>query len=53
LPHYWDTHPEAMSWPPEKIADLHSSVADSLLVAYRAVVADHVECGNPVVLEGD
>lgn len=53
LLHYWDTHPEAADWPPEKIADLHSSVSESLRAAYAAVVADHVEFGNPVVLEGD
>lgn len=53
LLHYWDTHPEAGEWPPAKIAELHLSVADSLRAAYQAVVADHVEFGSPVVLEGD
>jgi 2-phosphoglycerate kinase len=51
--HYWDTHPEAMSWSPERIADLHLDVADVLLPALRAVIADHVEFDAPVVLEGD
>jgi 2-phosphoglycerate kinase len=53
LLHYWDTHPEAGDWPPERIADLHTSVSESLRIAYEAVVADHVEFGTPVVLEGD
>jgi 2-phosphoglycerate kinase len=53
LLHYWDTHPEAFEWPPARIAEHHLSVVDSLQGAYRAVVADHVECQAPVVLEGD
>lgn len=53
LLHYWDTHPEAFEWPPAKIAELHLSVAETLRIAYRAVIADHVECRTPVVLEGD
>src|SRR5262249_3082167 len=28
LLHYWDNHPEAMSWPGERIADLHLSLTD-------------------------
>ncbi|HEX4705915.1 MAG TPA: hypothetical protein VH352_27605 [Pseudonocardiaceae bacterium] len=51
--HYWDTHPEARSWPAERIADLHLSVCDVLLPGIRAVIADHIEFGAPVVLEGD
>jgi 2-phosphoglycerate kinase len=51
--HYWDTHPEAWSWPVERIADLHLSVSQALLPGLRAVVADHVESAAPVVLEGD
>jgi len=52
LLHYWDTHPDAMSWSPAQIADLHMSVSDVLLPAFRAVVADHLEFAAPVVLEG-
>jgi hypothetical protein len=51
--HYWDAHPEVASWSRERIADLHLSVADVLLPALRAVVADHIEFDAPVVLEGD
>jgi 2-phosphoglycerate kinase len=51
--HYWGTHPEVASWSPEQIADLHFSVADVLFPALRAVIADHIEFGAPVVLEGD
>ena len=51
--HYWDTHPDAVSWPPEKIASLHLDVADALRPAFAAVIADHVESGAPAVMEGD
>ena len=53
LLHYWDSHPEAGSWSPAKTADLHLAAAESVQVAYRAVVADHVESRTPVVLESD
>lgn len=51
--HYWDTHPEAMSWEPEKISELHVAVAETVRPAFEAVIADHVEAGVPVVFEGD
>jgi 2-phosphoglycerate kinase len=51
--HLWDTHPEAATWTPEKIAELHFTVADALRPAVLAVVADHLEFAAPVVIEGD
>jgi 2-phosphoglycerate kinase len=51
--HFWDTHPEAWSWPPGRIADLHLQVVDAMRPAFAAVIADHVEFGAPVVFEGD
>jgi 2-phosphoglycerate kinase len=51
--HYWAAHPEARSWAPPRIADLHLEVCDALRPAFAAVVADHVESGTPVVMEGD
>jgi 2-phosphoglycerate kinase len=53
LLHYWGTHPEAASFSPEQIAELHLSVADALRPAFEAVIADHMESNAPVVLEGD
>ena len=53
LLHYWDSHPEAGSWSPARIADLFLAAAESVEVAYRAVAADHVEFRMPVVLESD
>jgi 2-phosphoglycerate kinase len=51
--HYWDTHPQARSWPVDKIADLHLQVADVMRPAFTAVIADHVEFRAPVVFVGD
>ena len=51
--HYWDTHPEAGSWPAEQIAALHFQVAEELTPAFAAVIADHLAYDAPVVLEGD
>jgi 2-phosphoglycerate kinase len=51
--HYWDTHPEAASWAPGRIADLHLAVSETMRPGFEAVIADHVEFGAPVVLEGD
>jgi hypothetical protein len=52
LLHYWDTHPEAGSWGPEKIAELHLGVAEMLRPAFEAVIADHIKFRTPVVFEG-
>jgi 2-phosphoglycerate kinase len=51
--HHWDTHPEAANWAPEQIAELHLAVSEALEPGFRAVIADHVEFGSPVLLEGD
>ncbi|MBL7520569.1 hypothetical protein I6A84_21380 [Frankia sp. CNm7] len=51
--HYWNTHPETLSWQPEKTSDLHFAVAETMRPAFEAVIADHVEAGAPVVFEGD
>ena len=51
--HFWKTHPEAASWAPEKIADLHFKLATALRPAFAAVIADHIEFAAPAVAEGD
>jgi 2-phosphoglycerate kinase len=53
LLHYWDTHPEVGSWPAAKIAALHLSLAEALRPGFQAVIADHVDSGARVILEGD
>ncbi len=50
--HRWDTDLETRTWSPAQIADLHLSVSDVLAPGFRAVIADHLECAAPVVLEG-
>jgi len=51
--HFWRTHPEAASWAPDKVADLHFQVASALRPAFSAVIADHIEFAAPAVIEGD
>jgi len=51
--HFWRTHPEAASWAPEKIADLHFKLATAVRPAFAAVIADHIEFAAPAVAEGD
>jgi 2-phosphoglycerate kinase len=53
LLHYWDTHPEAFGWPPERIFDHFLAVCHHLMPAYTAVIANHLETNVPLVLEGD
>ena len=51
--HYWNTHPEAIHLPPEKIVELLIAVSEVLSRALEAVVANHLESQAPIVLEGD
>jgi len=51
--HYWHTSPAAASMSPQEMVDLHIAVSRLLLPAVRAVIEQHVEDGNPVILEGD
>jgi 2-phosphoglycerate kinase len=51
--HHWATHPEAARLPPEGILKLHLAVAESLVPALDAVVANHLETDTPVIIEGD
>lgn len=51
--HYWATHPEARQLSPEEIVQLHVSVGRVMAPALHAVMADHVEFGDPLLLEGD
>src|SRR5262249_6777410 len=53
IPHFWHTHPEAAEFPPEKIVDLTILVARVMSPALEAVIANHLESGTPIVLDGD
>jgi 2-phosphoglycerate kinase len=47
------THPGARELSPEQIVQLHVSVGRVMAPAVHAVMADHVECADPLLLEGD
>ena len=51
--HFWRTHPEAERMAPAAIVELQVAVADAVLPALEAVVANHLETDMPVVIEGD
>jgi 2-phosphoglycerate kinase len=51
--HYWGTHPEARELSPPEIVQLHVSVGRVMAPALHAVMADHVEFRDPLMLEGD
>ena len=51
--HFWRTHPEAASWAPERILELHIATVRALVPAVEAVIANHLETDTPVVIEGD
>jgi 2-phosphoglycerate kinase len=51
--HYWNTHPEAIFLPPEKMVEQGIAVSEVLSRALEAVIANHLESRAPIVLEGD
>ena len=51
--HYWNTHPEAVYLPAEKIVEQGFEVRAALSPGLEAVIANHLESHTPVVLEGD
>lgn len=53
LLHRWDTDPSVRTWTPAQVGALHLQVAESLRPAFAAVVGDHLDFGERIVLEGD
>ena len=53
LLHYWDNHPTAHGWSAPQICELTESVLDTLQPVFDAVIADHLDTGTRVVMEGD
>jgi 2-phosphoglycerate kinase len=53
LLHYWRTHPEAGELPVEAIVERQIAVAQALAPAVEAVIANHLETGTSVLIEGD
>src|SRR6266540_733219 len=51
--HYWNTHPEARSFEPERISELHFALAEAVRPAFEAVIADRFAAAvRAVVREG-
>lgn len=51
LLHFWDTQPHPID--PAEVVKLQIAIAEALVPAVRAVVANHRETNTPVVIEGD
>lgn len=51
--HYWDTHPEAHTWPVHRIEELTMKVITLLQPAFDAVIDDHLDYDRRVIIEGD
>lgn len=51
LLHYWNTQPHPTD--PAKIVELQIAIAEALVPAVDAVIANHLETNTPVVIEGD
>lgn len=51
--HYWRTHPEAADQSAEELVKHSIAVGHAMAPALEAVIANHLESGVPIVLEGD
>ncbi|WP_037857604.1 hypothetical protein [Streptomyces sp. NRRL S-340] len=51
--HFWRTHPDAAHQAPGSVVERQIAIAETLAPAVAAVVANHVDTGTPVILEGD
>lgn len=51
--HYWETTGSGLAMSAAEIASLHLSVASVLRPALEAVIANRLEEGRPVIIEGD
>lgn len=53
LLHYWNTHPDAIYLPPERIMEHLIGIGEMMTPGLRAVINNHLESRQPIVLEGD
>lgn len=51
--HFWREHPEAQELPPHEILTHALAVPYDLEPALEAVIANHLACGPPLIIEGD
>jgi 2-phosphoglycerate kinase len=51
--HFWDTHPNPMSLSAEEIFEQGLEIGEVLTPALEAVIDNHIEEQQPILLEGD
>jgi len=51
--HFWDTHPNPMSLSAEEIFEQGLEIGQVMTPALEAVIDNHIESQQPIVLEGD
>ncbi len=51
--HFWGTHPDPASLPPEQLANKAVEISLELQPALEIVIANHLESNRPAVLDGD
>ncbi len=51
--HFWNTHPNPMSLSPEEIFEQAVEIGRVMTPALEAVIENHIEEDQPIVLEGD
>ena len=51
--HFWNTHPNPMSLSPEEIYKQGIEIGQVMMPALKAVIENHIESQQPIVLEGD
>lgn len=51
--HFWRTHPDPFSLTPEQNVESLIRIGHAMAPGLEAVIANHLETGTPVVLEGD
>lgn len=51
--HFWETHPNPMALSPEEIFERGLEIGEVMTPALQAVIDNHIESRQPIVLEGD
>jgi 2-phosphoglycerate kinase len=51
--HFWNTHPNPTALTPEEIVAQGLEIGDVMTPALQAVIDNHIESRQPIVLEGD
>lgn len=51
--HFWNTHPNPMSLTAEEVVENVIAIGQVMMPALQAVIENHIESRQPIVLEGD